>query len=141
MSDTIIEVTTLSWSEVLINFGISIFDGIISGIIVSFVCSYLIEKRIKRREERKNNLLLSFLFFETLETKMSGYSPEFINNHLVEYRNLYDCDNDLKEAFRNVDVGLCRTIQMNKNGGSASYDFNNEDFIKFKNALEWRIKK
>ena len=113
MSDTIIEVTTLSWSEVLINFGISIFAGIISGIIVSFVCSYL----------------------------MSGYSPEFINNHLVEYRNLYDCDNDLKEAFRNVDVGLCRTIQMNKNGGSASYDFNNEDFIKFKNALERRIKK
>ena len=131
----------MSWSEVLINFGISIFAGIISGIIVSFVCSYLIEKRIKRREERKNNLLLSFLFFETLETKISSYSPEFINNHLVEYRNLYDCDNDLKEAFRNVDVGLCRTIHMNKNGGSASYDFNNEDFIKFKNALERRIKK
>ena len=64
MINIIIEVTTLSWSEVLMNFGISIFAGIISGIIVSFVCSYLIEKRIKRREERKNNLLLSFLFLK-----------------------------------------------------------------------------
>ena len=72
---------------------------------------------------------------------MSGYSLEFINNHLVEYRKLYDCDDDLKKAFWNVDVGLCNVIHMNGNGGTAFYEFNNDDFIKFMNALERKIKR
>ena len=131
----------MSWQEILISFSISILAGIISGIFVSLVCFCLIEKRIKRRESHKNNLLLSLLLFETLETKMSCYCLEYINTSLVQYRKLYECDNDLKEAFHRVDVGLCNTIHIIKNGGSASYDFNNEDFLNFKNILERRIKR
>ena len=129
------------WQQVLLNFGISVLAGIISGFIVSLVCTFFIEKRIKRREEYKNKLLLSLLFFETIETKMSGYRLEYINNQLVEYRNLYESDNELKETFHIVDVGLSSTIHMNINGGTASYDFRNEDFFKFKEILESRIKK
>lgn len=131
----------VNWGEILTNFTFSILASIISGVIVSFICAYLIEKRIKQREEYKNRLLLSFLFFETLETRMSGYSLEFINNHLVEYRKLYHCDDDLKKAFWKVDVGLCNTIHMNGNGGTAFYEFNNDDFIKFMNVLERKIKR
>ena len=81
------------------------------------------------------------MFFESLETKMSGLSLEEINNHLIEYRNLYEKDADLKEAFHSIDVSLCAAIHSNKNGGSALYDFNGEDYFEFKNILARRIKK
>lgn len=128
-------------SNILIDLFIGIVAGIISGLLVSIIMYYFIEHRLKKREEYKSKLLLSFLFFESLETKMSGFCFEKINNRLVEYRNLYENDIELKKAFNNVDVSLCAVIHTNKNGGSASYDFNGEDYFNFKNILERRIKR
>ena len=131
----------MKWNEILINFVFTIIGGIISGVIVSFVCNFFIEKRINKREEYKNHLLLSYLFFESFETEMSGFGLDEINNHLVEYRELYDKDDELKEAFHDVYISLRMVINSKKNGNPASYSFKGEDYLNFKNLLESKIKK
>lgn len=126
------------WKAILIDFFISVIGGIISGIIVAIVSSNFIEKRIKKREEFKRKLILSLIFFEKLETQMSGFDLEFISK-VVELRNLYSEDAELKEVFHSVDIGLSTTINLCERGGSASYDFCGNDYINFKNILERRI--
>ena len=76
-------------SNIFIDLFIGIVAGIISGLIVSIIMYYFFEHRLQKREEYKSKLLLSFLFFESLETKMSGFCFEKINNRLVELNELH----------------------------------------------------
>lgn len=130
----------MHWQEILINLAISVVGGIFSGLVVFWACNILIDRKIKNREEYKNKLLVSLLFFQKLENGINKYSPDYINEKLVEYRHLYEKDTELKNAFYSVDVDLSNTIRLMQNGACVSYEFNSEIFLKFENLLERRIK-
>lgn len=122
----------MQWDEIVIELVIRIVCSVILHLLVDL----LIKRKIKQNDAYKEKLTLFSEFFRRMEKNQRNVTTIELENMLADAHETFKEDEELMEYFRPIQIGLMWTLRFNRSGGTATYDFSNDDYLEFKKILK-----